>query len=126
MNIKMKDTAQLLVVGMPLACVNASTAATSMVGISYPYIEGQSGELPGRTDADTIPDNSGWNAYLRPVGGAFVNSGDSTGLRFSVDLSVAGEYNYELLLQHQSWVDDSVDNPGSYLNLYFNDDLANP
>src|SRR5690606_17713836 len=122
MNITMNGPAKLLVVGVALAFANVATAATSMVGITVPWIQGQGGELPGRTDADTIPDNSGWNAYLRPVGGAFVNSGDSTGLRFSIDLSVAGDFNYEVLLQHQSWVDDSVDNPGSYLNLYFNGD----
>lgn len=108
-----------------LAVLPSASAATNLVGVSVPWIEGQTGELPTQTDGDTVPGNTGWNAYIRPIGGSFVNSGDSDSTRFSLELT-PGTYNYEVVLQHPSWADDSPNNPGSFLNLFFNGDRVNP
>lgn len=108
-----------------LAGLQSATAATSFVGISVPWIQGQTGDLAGQTDADTVGGNTGWNAYVRPIGGSFLNSGDGAGTRFSFDLT-PGSHTFEVLLQSPSWADNSPANPGSYLNLFFNDDRANP
>lgn len=116
----------LLASGAVLAlAIQTSSASLNLVGISVPWIEGQTGALARRTDGDTVGGNNGWNAYLRPVGGSFVNSGDGAGLRFDLSLE-AGSYSYEVLLQHGSWADNSPNSPGSYLNLFFDGDRANP
>ena len=108
-----------------LAGVQSASAATSFVGVSVPWIQGQTGTLAGQTDADTVGGNAGWNAYVRPVGGSFLNSGNGASTRFSIDLE-PGLHTFEILLQSPTWADNSPDNPGSYLNLYFDGDRANP
>jgi hypothetical protein len=108
-----------------LAAFHSAPAATNLVGVSVPWIEGQSGALATQTDGDTVPGNTGWNSYIRATGGSFVNGGDGPPTRFSLGLT-PGIYNFEVVLQHTSWVDDSPNNPGSYLNLFFNDDRVNP
>ena len=107
-----------------LAGLQSASAATSFVGVTVPWIQGQSGALAGQTDADTVGGNANWNAYVRPVGGSFLNSGNGANTRFSLDLDV-GSHTFEVLLQSPSWADNSPDNPGSYLNLYFDGDRAN-
>jgi hypothetical protein len=107
-----------------LLAVQSATAAVNFVGVSVPWIEGQSGDLPRRTDADTVGGNPGWNAYLRPTGGSFVNSGNGASTRFSLELQ-PGDNNFEAVLQTSSWVDGSPNSPGSYLNVFL-DDRANP
>lgn len=108
-----------------LAALQSASAVTNLVGVSVPWIEGQTGALPTQTDGDTVGGNTGWNAYIRTVGGSFVNSGDGPSTRFSIDLT-PGTYNFEVVLQHGSWADNSPNNPGSHLNLFFNDNRVDP
>jgi hypothetical protein len=108
-----------------LAGLQSASAVTSFVGVSVPWIQGQTGALAGQTDADTVGGNAGWNAYVRPVGGSFLNSGNGASTRFSYELA-PGSHTFEVLLQSPSWADNSPANPGSYLNLYFDDDRVNP
>ncbi len=107
------------------AALQTASAVTNLVGVSVPWIEGQTGILPTQTDGDTIGGNTGWNAYIRPVGGSFLNSGNGPSTRFSIELT-PGTYNFEIVLQHGSWADNSPNNPGSVLNLFFNDNYADP
>ena len=115
----------LLSGALSLAGVQSASAATSLGGISVPWIQGQTGTLSGQTDADTVGGNAGWNAYVRPIGGSFLNSGNGASTRFSYELT-PGSHTFEVLLQSPSWADNSPANPGSYLNLYFDDDRVNP
>lgn len=108
-----------------MAAMHSASAVTNLVGISVPWIEGQTGNLPTQTDGDTVGGNTGWNAYVRPVGGSFLNSGNGPSTRFSIDLT-PGTYNFEVVLQHGSWADNSPTNPGSLLNLFFNDNRSDP
>jgi len=108
-----------------MAGVQSASAATSFVGVSVPWIQGQTGNLPTQTDADTVGGNANWNAFVRPIGGSFLNSGNGASTRFSTELT-AGSHTFEILLQSPTWADNSPDNPGSYLNLYFDGDRANP
>ncbi len=108
-----------------LVGLQTASAVTNLVGISVPWIQGQTGDLPMQTDGDTVGGNLGWNAYVRPTGGSFVNGGDGANTRFSLELT-PGSHSFEVVLQHPSWADNSVANPGSYLNLFFNGDRANP
>ena len=108
-----------------LAGLQSASAVTSFVGVSVPWIQGQTGALAGQTDADTVGGNAGWNAYVRPIGGSFLNSGNGASTRFSYELA-PGSHTFEVLLQSPSWADNSPANPGSYLNLYFDDDRVNP
>ena len=108
-----------------LAGLQSASAVTSFVGVSVPWIQGQTGALAGQTDADTVGGNAGWNAYVRPIGGSFLNSGNGASTRFSYELA-PGSHTFEVLLQSPSWADNSSANPGSYLNLYFDDDRVNP
>ena len=120
-----KSPLSLLATGaMLLLAVQSATAAVNFVGVSVPWIEGQTGDLPRRTDGDTVGGNTGWNAFLRPTGGSFVNSGNGAGTRFSLALQ-PGANNFEVVLQTSSWVDSSPNSPGSYLNVFLSD-RANP
>ncbi|MEM7383462.1 MAG: hypothetical protein AAF514_00830 [Verrucomicrobiota bacterium] len=104
--------------------VTPALASISFVGVTVPWVQGADNDIRTGT-ADTIGGNSQWNAYLRPTGGSLINSGDSANLRFAETLD-DGTHNYQILLNHQSWVDNSPNNPGSYLNLFFEGDLSNP
>ncbi len=101
-----------------MAATHTASAVVNFVGISVPWIEGQTGVSPRRTDGDTVGGNSGWNAYVRLSGGSFLNSGDGASTRFSMELT-PGTHNFEVLLQSTSWADNNVANPGSYVNLFF-------
>lgn len=108
-----------------LAAFQSASAVTNLVGVSVPWIEGQSGPFANQTDGDTVGGNTGWGAFIRPTGGSFVNSGDGPSTRFSIDLAL-GANSFEVVLQHPSWADNSPNNPGSYLNLFFNGNRSEP
>ncbi|MFT5403953.1 MAG: hypothetical protein ACI9DF_002796 [Verrucomicrobiales bacterium] len=102
-----------------LVGLQSASAVTNLIGVSVPWIQGQTGLLATQTDGDTVGGNSGWNAYVQ-VGGSFINSGNSAGTRFSYGLT-PGSHTFNVLLQSTSWADNSVANPGSAVNLFFND-----
>ncbi len=92
--------------------LSSGEAAINFVGVTIPW------KADSDSTADTIGGNTEWNAYIRPEGGAFLNDGNAAGTRFSVPLEV-GIHTFEIFVQHQSWVDDSPPEPGSYINLFF-------
>ncbi len=101
----------LAAAGLLCAC-GTGQAAINFVGVTIPW------KADSDSTADTIGGNTEWNAYIRPEGGAFLNDGNAAGTRFSVPLEV-GIHTFEIFVQHQSWVDDSPPEPGSYINLFF-------
>lgn len=118
----MKSTPKLLsaAAATTIACAFAamSQAAVSLTGASIVWAE-DSTTNPS-SFADTLGGNGAWNLYVRPAGGAFVNSGD--GASTAIDIPLApGTYDFEIWVHHQSWGDNTVDNPGSYLNLFVGD-----
>ena len=109
-----------------LGGIQSTLAVTNLVGVSIPWIEGQTGALPTQTDGDTVGGNTGWNAYIRNVDGAFLNSGNTPeSTRFSRELQ-PGTYTFQVVIQHSSWADNSPSNPGSYLNLFFDGNRVDP
>lgn len=123
--MKIRGPKSLLLAGASLlVAATSASAVVNLVGITVPWIQGAP---TGRnSNGDTIGGNSEWNVYLRPVGGAFLNSGNGSSTRINFALEVGKTYNFEAVLHDTSWVDNSPPKPGSYLNLYFNGNLGNP
>jgi MYXO-CTERM domain-containing protein len=103
---------------LALSSAGTAGAAVSLTGASLVWAE-DSTTNPS-SFADTLGGNGAWNIYVRPVGGAFVNSGDGASTAIDIPLS-AGVNEFELWVHHESWGDNTVTNPGSYLNLFLGD-----
>ena len=118
----MKSTLQLLsatVAAITVFCMAApSEAAVTLSGASIVWA--QDSTTNPSSYADTLGGNGAWNLYVRPVDGAFVNSGDGASTGINIELG-AGDHELEIWVHHESWSDNSVVNPGSYLNLFVGD-----
>ena len=118
----MKSTLHLLsaaVLGVfTLGVAGKSEAAVTLSGASIVWAA-DSTTNPS-SFADTLGGNGTWNLYVRPAGGSFVNSGDDSATAVSLDLA-PGNHDLEIWVHHESWGDNAVVNPGSYLNLFVGD-----
>lgn len=118
----MKSTLKLLsataLSAIALSAAGNADAAVSLTGASLVWAE-DSTTNPS-SFADTLGGNGAWNVYVRPVGGAFANSGDGASTAIDIPLS-PGVNELEIWVHHESWGDNTVTNPGSYLNLFLGD-----
>ena len=72
--------------------------------------------------ADTIGGNDRWNLYVRPAGATdFLNIDDGAETRFEASLNLGDTATWEFFVNTTSWGDNTVANPGSYLNLFVGD-----
>lgn len=118
----MKSTLNLLsasaVGAVALVAAAPVEGAVSLTGASIVWAE-DSTTNPS-SFADTLGGNGAWNLYVRPVGGSFVNAGDGASTSINIPLSL-GVNDLEIWVHHESWGDNTVANPGSYLNLFLGD-----
>jgi hypothetical protein len=72
--------------------------------------------------ADTIGGNDRWNLYVRPAGASdFLNTDNGATTRFEASLNLGDTATWEIFVNSSSWGDNTVANPGSYLNLFVGD-----
>jgi hypothetical protein len=118
----MKSTLKLLsataISALALGAAGNADAAVSLTGASLVWAE-DSTTNPS-SYADTLGGNGAWNVYVRPVGGTFANSGNGASTAIDIPLS-PGVNEFEIWVHHESWGDNTVTNPGSYLNLFMGD-----
>lgn len=104
---------------LALGAVDNADAAVSLTGASLVWAE-DSTTNPS-SYADTLGGNGAWNVYVRAAGSStFVNAGDSAGTAIDIPLA-PGPNELEIWVHHESWGDNTVTNPGSYLNLFLGD-----
>jgi len=105
-----------------LLAIQAGTAHAAVTVTGATLVWAADSSSDPNSYADTIGGNARWNIYVRPAGASdFLNSDDGASTRFEASLSLGDEATWEFFVNSASWGDNSVSNPGSYLNLFVGD-----
>jgi hypothetical protein len=108
-------------IGLLVIQAGTANAAISISGATLVWAADPSDDP--NSFADTIGGNARWNIYVRPEGATdFLNSDDGASTRFEAPaLSLGDTATWEFFVNTASWGDNTVNNPGSYLNLFVGD-----
>jgi len=119
MKLTLRNTLATAVGVLALQAVPAYSAIT-VTGATLVWAEDSSTDPS--SFADTIGGNDRWNIYVRPAGATeFLNIGDGAETRFEATLNLGDTATWEFFVNSSSWGDNTVANPGSYLNLFVGD-----
>jgi hypothetical protein len=107
-------------IGLLVIQAGTGNAAVTVTGATLVWAADPSNDP--NSYADTIGGNDRWNIYVRPEGATdFLNTDDGASTRFEASLSLGETATWEFFVNTASWGDNTVNNPGSYLNLFVGD-----